>query len=103
MSLINRDDESLYCGHYVSDVFDASTGILWHCDDDNITQVSDIPKVVYIIERHKKTKRKEKVMSDSIYLSLVFLYQNKQYDKIQLYLFSRIPNHVQNQSYEEIN
>ena len=31
------------------------------------------------------------------------LYQNKPSEKIQLYSFSRIHNHVQNQSYEESN
>ena len=37
VSLVNHDGNSLDCGHYVSDVFDSSTGILWHCDDYNIT------------------------------------------------------------------
>ena len=41
VSLINHDGDSLDCGHYVSDVFDSSTGICWHSDDDNITQISD--------------------------------------------------------------
>ena len=44
VSLINHDGDSLDCGHYVSDVFDCSTGIWWHCDDDNITQISDFTK-----------------------------------------------------------
>ena len=43
ISLINIDGDSLDCGHYVSDAFDISTGIWWHCDDDNITQISDSP------------------------------------------------------------
>ena len=43
VSLINHDGDSLDCGHYVSDVFDSSTGIWWHCDYDNITQISDLP------------------------------------------------------------
>ena len=47
VSLINDDGDSLDFGHYVSDVFDSSTGILWHCDDDNITELSDLPKGVY--------------------------------------------------------
>ena len=50
MSLINHDGESLDCGNYVSDVFDANREILWHCDDDNITQIGDLPKGVYIRE-----------------------------------------------------
>ena len=37
-----------YCGNDVSEVFDTNTGIWWHCDDDNITQMSDLSKVVYI-------------------------------------------------------
>ena len=39
--LNNQYGNSLYCGYYVSDVFDSNTGILWHCDDENITQISD--------------------------------------------------------------
>ena len=57
VSLINHDGDSLECGNYVSDVFHSSTGIWWHCDDDNITQISDIPKWVYIRESHKKIKK----------------------------------------------
>ena len=68
VSLINHDGESLYCGHYVSDVFDANTGIWWHCDDDNITQISDLPLGVYIRESHKN-----KLMSGSTDL-LFFVY-----------------------------
>ena len=48
--MINHDGNSLYFGHYVSDVFDNSTGIWWHCDDDNITQTSDLPEGVYYRE-----------------------------------------------------
>ena len=44
VSLIIHDGDSLDFGHYVSDVFDANTGIWWHCDDDNITQISDLLK-----------------------------------------------------------
>ena len=53
VSLINHDGESLGFGNYVSDVFDANTGIWWHCDYDNITQSSDLPKGV-ILERVTK-------------------------------------------------
>ena len=56
VSLINRDGNSLDCRNYVSDIFDANTGIWWHCDDNNTTQISDWPKVVYTIESHKKQK-----------------------------------------------
>ena len=44
VSLINHDGKSLYCGNYVSDVFNSSTGTWWHCDDDNITQTSGLTK-----------------------------------------------------------
>ena len=54
VSLINHDGNQLNCGQYVSYVFDCSTGILCHCDDDNITQISDLPKGVYMRESHKK-------------------------------------------------
>ena len=57
MSLINHDGDSLDCGHYVSDVFDGSTGIWWHCDDGNITQITDRPKVVYYRESHKNKNK----------------------------------------------
>ena len=40
----------LDCGNYVSDVFDASIGILWHYDDANITEISDLTEGV-ILER----------------------------------------------------
>ena len=46
VSLLNHDGDSLDCGHYVSDVFDSSTGILWHCDDDNIAELSGLSEGV---------------------------------------------------------
>ena len=52
VSLINHYGYSLDCGHYVSDVFDSSTGIWWHCDDENITEISDLPKGVYYRVTH---------------------------------------------------
>ena len=58
MSLINHDGESLDYVHYVSDVFDGSTGIWCHCDDENITKISDLPEVVYHRETHKHMKKK---------------------------------------------
>ena len=48
--LIMHDGNFLYFGHYVSDVFDANTGIWWHCDDFNITDICDSPKGIYTIE-----------------------------------------------------
>ena len=59
VSLVNHDVESLYCGHYVSDVFDSNTEIWWHCDDDNITEISDLPEEVYYRETHKTTNKKK--------------------------------------------
>ena len=53
VSLINNDGDSLDCGNYISDVFDSRTGIWWHCDDDNITEISDLPKGDYNRETHK--------------------------------------------------
>ena len=51
--MVNHDGDSLDCGNYVSDVFDSSTGIWWQCDDDNISEHSDIPDGVY----YKKSDR----------------------------------------------
>ena len=59
VSLINHDGDSLDCGYYVSDVVGTNTGIWWHCDDDNITQISDLPKWGYIRDIHKKTKKSD--------------------------------------------
>ena len=42
--MITHGGDSLHCGHYVSGVFDTNTGIWWHCDDDNITQICDSSK-----------------------------------------------------------
>ena len=43
VSLIRHDSHSLDCGNFVSDFFDVNIGIVWRCDDDNITQISDLP------------------------------------------------------------
>ena len=43
-----HDGDSLYCGYYVSDVFDSNTVIWWYCDNDYITQISDLTEGVYI-------------------------------------------------------
>ena len=58
VSLINHDGDSLDCGHYVSDVLDSITGIWRHCDDDNITELSDLPEGVYNRETHKPLEKK---------------------------------------------
>ena len=80
-------------------VFFLNTGICWHCDDDNITQISDIPKGIYIREGRKKKKRFYDRLNRCIIRGL---YQNNPYDKIQLFV-SRIRQYVQNQSYEKSN
>ena len=72
VSLINHDGDSLNCGHYVSDIFDANTGIWWQCHDDYITQIGDPPKGVNIRESHKKEIEKN-VMSGSTYISFLFI------------------------------
>ena len=69
--LINHDGNSLDYGHYVSDVFDSSTGIWWHCDDDNITEISDLPKGVYYRETQKHMKNKNNTMAGSTYVLFV--------------------------------
>ena len=53
------------CGNYVSDVFDSSTEIWWHCDDDNITEISDIPKGFYYRETQESTKKNNILMHGS--------------------------------------
>ena len=44
----------LDCGNYVSDVFDASTGMFWHCGNEYITEIIDFPEGVYTRERVTK-------------------------------------------------
>ena len=83
VSLINHDGNSLYCGHYFSDVFDSSTGIWCHCDDENITEISDLPKGVYYRETQIITKKKKN--NARITRCIVCcLYQNKPSDKTEL-------------------
>ena len=65
VSLINHDGDSLDWGHYFSDFFNSSTGVWWHCDDDNINQISDLPNGVYYRETHKIMKNKNKTMEGS--------------------------------------
>ena len=92
MSLINHDGDSLDCGIYVSDVFDTNTGIWWHCDDDDIIQIIDLPKRGYIRETPKKIDVR---LNRCI---ICGLYQNNPSEKYSSF-FSRICHHVQNQSY----
>ena len=73
VSLINHDGDSFDCGNYVSDVFDISTGIWWHCDDDNITELSDLPKGVHYRETQKPVKKKCLMMGSSKVLFVVYI------------------------------
>ena len=41
--------ESLDFGNYVNDIFDANTGMWWHCDDNEITEISGFQESVYTI------------------------------------------------------
>ena len=80
------DGDSLDCGNYVSDVFDTNTVIWWHCDDDNITQISDLSEGVYIREIvTKQNKKKSDVRLKRC--NICGLYQNKLSDKIQICIF----------------
>ena len=38
--------------HYCIDVFDVNTGIWWHCDDDESTQIGEFPEGVYTRDIH---------------------------------------------------
>ena len=42
-----HDVNSLYCGNYISYIFDANTGLWWHFDDDEITKMCDFTEGVY--------------------------------------------------------
>ena len=68
-----HDGDSLDCGNYVSDVFDSSTQIWWHCDDDNITQISDLPEGVYIRKSHKTIDVRPKDVLFVVYIRTIHL------------------------------
>ena len=67
------DGHSLNCGHYVSDYFDTITGIWWHCDDVNITEISDSLEGVYIRDEQKKTNVRLKNLLFVVYIRTVHL------------------------------
>ena len=73
-----------------------------HCDDENITQISDFSKGVYYRETHKHMKNKNKIMAGSTDVLFVFNIRTRNLTK-QSSNFLRIHNHVQNHSYEEIS
>ena len=83
VSLVNHDSDLLDCGNYVSDVFDSSTGIWWHCDDDNITELRDLPDWVYYRETHKPPLIKN-IIGGFIKGNFCCLYQNKPFNKTQI-------------------
>ena len=49
-----HDGNLLHCGNSFSDVSDVNTGIWWHCDDDEITQISGFIDRVYTRKSHKQ-------------------------------------------------
>ena len=55
----------------------------------------------FILDRVKKKNKKSDVRLNICIIC--GLYQNKQYEKIQLYFFARMNQRVQNQSYKENN
>ena len=79
-----HDGEYLNCGKYVSDVFDTNTGIWWHCDDDNINQISGLLEE-FLLERVRKiTTKKESDVRLKICV-ICGLHHNKPCDKTQIY------------------
>ena len=90
MSLIRHDGDSLDCGHSVSDVFDTNTGVWRHCDDDDITKISDLPEGGYTREIHKKTKKASDVRINKYIVCS--LYQNKPSDSIHVFFFQEFTN-----------
>ena len=56
---------SLDFGHYFSGVLGVNTGIWCHCDDYEITQISNFPLGVYTRESQKQKYTEKKVISGS--------------------------------------
>ena len=74
VSIVNHDGDSLDCGHYVSDVFDSITVIWWHCDDENLSEHSDLPDGVYYKKSDKPPFKKKLLMvGSSKVLSVVYI------------------------------
>ena len=42
-----HDENSLHYGHNFTYLFDVNTGIWWHCDDVEISQISGFIDIVY--------------------------------------------------------
>ena len=72
LSMIMYEGYLLYIGTYCSGVFYVGKGILWHCDDDVITDISDLIEGVYTIESHKKYTKKIVMSVSNKLLSMVY-------------------------------
>ena len=59
VSLILHDGDSINCWHYASDVFDTSTGILWNCDNYEITEINNFTEGLYTRYSHKNIYKEE--------------------------------------------
>ena len=65
-----HDGNSLDIGYYFNDVFDVNTWILWHWDDDKITQISDFLDGVYTRKSYKNVMSGSKItiiVSNSVF------------------------------------
>ena len=76
MSMVTNDGDSLDYGHYVGDIFDYNTGIWWHCDDTNITEIIDLTEEVYTGESNKLTKKKKLMSGSKDILFVVYIRTN---------------------------
>ena len=61
----------------------SSTGIWWHCDDDNISELSDIPEGVYY-KKSDKPQSKKKINGGFIKGTVCCIYQNLPFNKTHL-------------------
>ena len=73
VSLILHDGDYLDCVHCVSDIVGTNTRIWWYCYDDNITQISDLPKGVHIRENHQKNKDNKVISVSKDVLFVVYI------------------------------
>ena len=71
------DGDSLDCGNYFSDVFYFNTGIWWHCDNSNITGISDFPEGDYTRKSRKLTTKQVKLFQDLNTYCLYFISEKK--------------------------
>ena len=66
------DCASLDFVNYISDVLDANTVIWWHCDYNEIAEISYFQEGVYTRKIHKYIYTKNKLMSVSDQVILIF-------------------------------